>query len=748
MKLFLKVLLVLLFVAPLYADYTNRLDSSIVLQNGASQTHNAILFSGSQYYTFGNTGSTASGSGFSISANGDNRATFTLIATKPNSGNKPLSDFSNFYIGSASITNVNANFDGFDEFTFTTGQTTLNNASLNLDLGNARNEIVGLIGSAKLSLNNSSFTSNAATLQLSKVGNEFNATNSTINLQSTKVNNYGTITLINTTAHFGAIINIGKESLVTGDAPAVSIFVNQGGNVTINGNFTNGGLSVANLPNPRLCAQGGECGGGNLQNLNGGNITITGNLVSKGDGGKESSIGIQGGNITIQGNVENQAGSTISFSSYNGTLGKLEVGGDFANQDGGKIQIDVSGVKTGDYSFLSSGGTISGLENNVEILNATSDFIQLDSSALSSGRINVALNQATLNAFTSSLDSNERSILGALESSQTSLFTQADSSTLKNILTHTKQGIETSYVSTPFVMIDSLKLTKQMDFYQKREEINFGAYGGGIAGANIGGGGYGGIYINTNFMRRIHKILVQLDYGYGAIHQARSNHTSQTQSHIFQASLLDRITFGKLEFDLGLYGSVGVFTSTRDIQGLSNVLSSRGSFGFYQVNLDSNVGYRFDFGRFTFKPFVGVNQFFNIQSGIKESGDVAISASPYAQYLLDMIVGVEGRILLGINSLYTKEILQSTSPIPMKNSYIFAKISYESMLFNSHKSIRLSVLDNPLAFDSSYFYKLQMIVGSVIPIKESMSVSVSGFYRASFANAHIFGVNASFGYVF
>lgn len=581
-------------------------------------------------------------------------------------------------------------------------------------------------------------------------------------IQGSLVNNGGSITITPQAAgNSKGFYNIGNDQNNTGTK--VSTIQNNSGNMVINTDFYNGGQafidptcgsSVLNVCDP------GFGGGGNLI-VNGGEVTINGKLVSMrgGDlvaGGdmintKDSMIGIYGGVLNVTGGLTNDVGSTLIFGTRNGNMGVLNGNLDSKN---GNVLIDVAGASEGTFKLIN--GTISGITQgqNLSIINGNNEF----GTAIfnpATFELTINMNKQEINNFINSLDSNNKAILNAINKKYNNIFISKDSNELRNITHNILNGIYSEYISTPFSILDSIKLAQVLE--SKRQNINSiagwylstNALGLGVIGSNIGIGGAGGINIGLHKIVTSHTLSFQLGYAFGSVKFEDSNTFNSSNNVAF--SIIDNIIFGynrKFELDVGLYYFRSFMNVNRELNGIdSNVNNIRSSANasLMQVVLDSSIGYKFNIANFSIKPFVGFSNVINFWGRFSEtSSSNAILASMNTQsiYNLNVVTGLQ-------NSYYLSNFI----------SLLFS-FGYDNLLCVSDK-IAINVENNMLYFNMPYKHRIYFDFGANFSINDFMSAGANMFYKATFGGngldsssanystfSNYFGVNASFSYRF
>lgn len=515
-----------------------------------------------------------------------------------------------------------------------------------------------------------------------------------IRFQESLTNDGGTITLNGNTYNIG-----GKRGNVPNDRTTIANFKSTNGNITINGDFynggqadnavdTTGGASGLNVFDPAFG------GGGNLV-IYGGSMMINGKLVSTkgGDsvwGGEiinpqNSSVSIYGGTLSATGGVQNKVGSTLTIGAYNGTMGQIQ--GSVNNQ--GDFIIDTLGANAGNYTLIT--GNFSG--NAPKLQNGNSDFM---SATLSTDfkSLNIVKNDAKINDFKMSLDANESATLGAFDDGIYTI-SGASEAKLKATANAINHAIFSTFYATPLAMMDALgtdlsttnatktpskrtikhsarrvatNQTRQNRIRQTHQAIKTGksatnsAYPNdvnaefvlqGVAGNSANGVlsgvkvGYGVDFANAHF-------ALKLAYAYGSVEGATkgdiATHKTLTKSHNFALrSNIEARFAGNFSFDFGVSGVTSLNNSTRAVESSAISLDStlKSHQNIYQIALDLALLYNFKVKNFTITPYFGLNQGYIAMPNFAEKdafsrgSAFALSAEAYSAYFLDAFAGAK-----------------------------------------------------------------------------------------------------------
>lgn len=455
------------FTNTLKADYTGTLPSSITLAGGKSETHKAIADCSSKWEcTFGYK-PPGGGYDFTYSTSGSGSSTLTLNLTLPPNPNSQKTT-TPFYMNNTTINpNSNLVLNNFNsillEYTMS-----ITNATLTFNGNSASNSTIFQMSfKANVVLNDNATLKVKANRFLNQ--NKVSISNSTLDITATSVLSHNEITNNGGKVSInGNFYNVGqKEAFGAASPSSVANFINNGGTVTITGNMLNGGQLNTNT----LCQISG-CGGGNIT-INGGSMSVSGQLVSQGKDGQNSSIQIYGGKLVVGQGLQNKDGSTITFGMGNGTMGLLKGN---LNNENGVVRIDMTNAKVGQSYTVLQGNLIGLQDSQVQIINNPNpDFL---TAAYQNGNVYLARKGTTppdptkpptpnpkpdpndeFNKYKNSLLDNEKDIYKALASK----FGNDDNELLgqvrhlKTTITETNKAIQDNLVSQPKNMLAAFK---------------------------------------------------------------------------------------------------------------------------------------------------------------------------------------------------------------------------------------------------------------------------------------------------
>ena len=611
-------------------NYTARLPDSIVLQNGENRMDTLTSRCGNQYCTFGSMGNAGSYS-FRYSTSGGSSQLTLVSITPPN----PYGyTHSVFYMGSLNIgRNSKLSINDFHTFAPSGTLTLGENATLEVILQKGQK-----IPASEFAPSSKVYFSRGANFFLES-GSRFNVSNTdfviinsqgtisnsaqmildanTIRFQNT-IHNYGTMELT------GNVYNIGQSAF--GINLATSNLINNG-KMTINGNFYNGGIPLADsvtgswwqndAPSP---------GGGNLINY-GGEITIVGQLIN--DKGTQlghtqySSVAIYGGSITATQGMQNATGNTLTFGAQNGKMGQLI--GNLSNN--GAIKVNLTGANLGTHQLIT--GTLSGSNTQMDFITngGKSEFIE---SIQNSTTITLNKNTQAINAFMDTLPTQPKTILTALEENfsnphtptQQSIYTYGDRNYLSMLADNLNDNIESMLIyASPlsiWAMIQNniIPLKAQITPLLRKTTFSIAPFSSTTSHSSLKSP-LNGVSINVRIPYGIHQLSAFTTYA--NTNMTQSLDTSQTyfDTNSLALGLMDRIFLQGVEISLLAY-SGATFNKTKRYL-LMNNSSFQTHYSYYELGLSAQIGSPLQLNKLWIKPFVGIDYIFGLQSAFKES---------------------------------------------------------------------------------------------------------------------------------
>lgn len=621
----------------------------------------------------------------------------------------------------------------------------------------AKNTHLRLSQNASASFLQSKFFINNGEIMLDN-GANLQIESSVIRLQNS-LNNSGKITLEGKVQNIGAPASYSKNTQAT--------LQNNGGNITINGDFDNGG--VASVDRTGEVAGGfnaqdpGFGGGGNLI-INGGSVSINGRLISRlggdvtADGdilnAQNSSIQIYGGILNVTNGLLNDTGSTLTFGAKDGIMGQLN--GNLESKNGNVI-INMAGVKNGTYKLINGSATGLTQGQNLNIMNGNNEFSSTTFNP-NTFEVTMSAKQGSITQFSNGLDSNNKAVLNALNAKFNNIFSMQDATTLRNITQNVLNSVHSGYVAMPFSILDSIKSNTQ-DISENIESgfsLQANILGLGLVGGSVGVGGLGGLNIsahhlwNGGFLKNTLK--VSATYAYGSL-DSKSEYTSVINTSNNVAFLLaDRLHFGmdsKIFVVLRGQYLASFMNARRELKGLND--SSGISYGsaartqFSQLIFDTILGYDFSFNNFKISPFAGLSNVINIfgafnESAFLESNGLIISAKSQNIYNLNMLIGLQNRYYI-------------TQNIPL-----LLTIGYEMKMLDS-KDIEMQISNletnagETLHFNIPYKHRIFLNLGAEFSIANNLKGTLNCFYKANLGDftldsINAFGLNVAFLYRF
>lgn len=606
-----------------------------------------------------------------------------------------------------------------------------------------------------------------------------------IRFQESLTNDGGTITLNGNTYNIG-----GKRGNVPNDRTTIANFKSTNGNITINGDFynggqadnavdTTGGASGLNVFDPAFG------GGGNLA-IYGGGMTINGKLISTkgGDsvwGGEiinpqNSAVSIYGGTLSATGGVQNKAGSTLTIGAYNGAMGKIQ--GDVNNQ--GDFIIDALGASAGKYTLIT--GNFSG--NAPKLQNGNSDFTSANLGT-DNKTLEVKINQAGINSFKAMLNANQSATLGVF-GDRIYTISGASNANLKASANAINRAIFSAFYTTPLAMMDALdtdlsatnatktpskrttkRTTRRVATNQTRQNrmrqtrqvrripastannVSAGFVLKGIAGSGTNGvlggvkAGYGVDFANAHF-------ALNLAYAYGSVNGATkgdiATHKTRTQSHNFALrSNIEARFAGNFGFDLGVSGAIALNDSTRAVESsamsLDSTLKSRQN--LYKIAVDLALLYHFKVRNFTITPYLGLNQGYIAMPDFAEKGSsdsaFALRAEADRAYFLDAFAGAKMGFDFGDYGAILGDLEYKILAYRTQRARILRYANGEMLRFVIPNAHKISV-DLGFRKDFNRWYlRVDGNFGGLINAGKVSDTSV---------NLYTYGINAKFGYNF
>lgn len=425
----------------------------------------------------------------------------------------------------------------------------------------------------------------------------------------------------------------------------------------------------------------------------------------------------------IDGSILNDAKSTFVFHSMDGKMSKV---GSMDNKANGNVIIDVDGVSYTTHKLVNNGDQ--DMNATIRYSSGASEFITATMSSTNKQDLEVSLKKDTVEKFEEGFNGTKKDILNALDS-RYNIYSKGGSRFILKAVDNITNGISNNYIAAPLALIDTLKPSLIIG----NDGVRVGLLGAGYFGSDIGIGGLGGISINYNLASNNNVFQAQIGYGYGSIKNNSDISNNSINANLVMLSLMNQTSLNNnLDIYTGLHSSVGFFNAMQyiDFNNVSYSKRADSSFNLYSINLDFNLGYRFKFGNYLIKPFLGLNQEVDIQSSFSENGGLAINANGHTNYTPYALLGIENRYEL------------------LSKSIIFARVNYERMLSDVLNKVIVYSDKEKITLTSPYENKLGIEVGGDIMVNNNIFIGINGFYKTNVYAIHYLGGNASFKYVF
>lgn len=733
------------FTNTLKADYTGTLPSSITLAGGKSETHKAIADCSSKWEcTFGYK-PPGGGYDFTYSTSGSGSSTLTLNLTLPPNPNSQKTT-TPFYMNNTTINpNSNLVLNNFNsillEYTMS-----ITNATLTFNGNSASNSTIFQMSfKANVVLNDNATLKVKANRFLNQ--NKVSISNSTLDITATSVLSHNEITNNGGKVSInGNFYNVGqKEAFGAASPSSVANFINNGGTVTITGNMLNGGQLNTNT----LCQISG-CGGGNII-INGGSMSISGQLISQGKDGQNSSIQIYGGKLVVGQGLQNKDGSTITFGMGNGTMGLLKGN---LNNENGVVRIDMTNAKVGQSYTVLQGNLIGLQDSQVQIINNPNpDFL---TAAYQNGNVYLARKGTTppdptkpptpnpkpdpndeFNKYKNSLLGNEKDIYKALASK----FGNDDNELLgqvrhlKTTITETNKAIQDNLVSQPKNMLAAFKGDVLL---APMSQGRFVARRLAASGA-----------VRFDNGRRVRALQAKPNVEFQLAPVGGVMKSADANGVLAGLSLGANYKMGAFTHKTSLayaYGTAKQDLSTQSTETKAHLLQagvlSLYKYGIYETEFNANLL----FGSFTIdnkwteQSLNSSSKFNNYELnlgllagaryGKKLSFKPFVGVQNYGQRQ-DGFVGI-----LGFESkAYNAYILDGVLGVQMQYvrsafSSVYGKVSFERRLYNTHKFVFLRSGDNELKYENqSYESVVSAALGAQLLTYKRFKLNAEGFLR-------------------
>ena len=728
-----------IFTSALKADYTGIIKpSSITLAGGVTQTHNAIADCNRYDCTFGYQND--KGVDFTYATSGSGKSSLTLNAILPQNPPSTAEKTIKFYMNNTTIKpNSNLTLNNFNSILLEKTMS-IDNASLIFNANTSSTSSIFQMNSGSRVL-----LTNGATLEVNArqfLNREVvSVSKSTLNITATTAtrsyntiqNDGGSITIN------GNFYNLGQKVVNYSTTSSVANFTSTDGQITINGNFYNGGQ----LPESLLVTSGdcrvGGCGGGNIT-INGGSMSVSGQLISQGKDGQNSSIKIYGGKLVVGQGLQNKDGSTLTFGVLNGKMGEFK--GALKNE-GGVVAVDRTGASLNTpYKIINGSANI----DSVNLIGTNSQFFTAtynngtvtitDGSGGGGGSGGGSGGNVKFNEWQKTLSENEQGIVSVLSSKfggdSKLLDSQVD---IQTALADADKSVRDNLVSQPTNMLAAFKgdvllaPMSQGRFVARRlaasgavrfdngrrvralqakpnVEFQLAPVGGVMKSADMNGV-LAGLSLGTNYKMGAFTHKTSLAYAYGTAKQDLSTQSTETKAHLLQAGVLSLYKYGIYETEFNANLLFGSFTI--DNKWTERSLNSSSKFNNYELNLGLVAGARYG-KKLSFKPFVGVQNYGQRQDGFV--GILGFESKAYNAYILDGVLGVQMQ--------YVRSAFSS----------VYGKVSFERRLYNTHKFVFLRSGENELKYENqSYESVVSAALGAQLLTYKRFKLNAEGFLR-------------------
>lgn len=578
----------------------------------------------------------------------------------------------------------------------------------------SRNSSLSLAQNASANFSNAKFFIHDGSTLLAQ-GANLTVSASTIRFQNTLTNNGGSANLT------GNVYNVGGTVGVRNDNTTANFTINDGGSVVVNGNFYNGvesnNMSVDNTGGGLLNAFDPAFGGGGNLIINGGNMRVTGSLISQQGGTsingggisnpQNSSISIYGGTLQV-GTLQNLAGSTVTFGIKNGVMGKLT--GSLTN-NGGDVVVDFTGASDGQtYQFIT--GSISG----ANILYRNADLATITTNG---GSATYNLDSTKINAFVAGLVGNERAIFEANKAIiGDAIYSSGSSTQLKTYMQDTNQSIN-DIINAPFGAFVSLKST-QANFLDSKENLSVGLIGLGLLAGNLGKNS-GTLF---GLQARYVTSAMTLSAAYGKASLEHSN-TAQSITHTSHNILLNAKTELPISANTKLALKAQYFTSIGNFNRNNTLLSTKtnASQELRIVEIDSEIFRVIQIQeRIEITPYGGARHYIYALGKSKEDNLNALEIQEDNFYVLGLGFGIAGKYAFN-------------------NYTLFGKLDYEIIATES-RDIKVVYGTQNLTYALPLHNTLNVALGGSFALRSNTFVDVSGFF-VNYSIANTIGLNAS-----
>lgn len=595
--------------------------------------------------------------------------------------------------------------------------------------------------------------------------------NKAIRLGNEFTNNGGVATLKGNVYNVGSTVGVFNKT-------TISNFIVNSGEVSVDGNFYNGidwldiVVDETAGSNPLSNTIDPPYGGGGNIIINGGTLSITGDLISQlgghsiSGGGvsdpQNSSISLYGGTLKVGGTLQNKEGSSINFGvGNNGQMGKLE--GTLSN-DKGVVAVDIKNAQLNkEYTIIT--GAITGL-NEIDII-GSSQFLDInykDDVGNISGKITIkektnANGTSSFDNYKETLQDNEKGILNAIENKMNGTILTSGIN-IDETLATTDEAIKESYVAQPTKMMNALQSSVILIPTQKSTNISARTAATEIIRFDNGKritpfyqkivpkrnfyvsplwailraekleGHIAGFTLGTQYQLEEFSSNVHFSYAYGSSSQDINTQNTKTKADMFQMGFTSNYSYSVLELATNANLALGFFKINNQWQNMPE-FASKADFSNYQFNLGLLGGVKLEGEKLSFKPFVGVQNYFEFQEGFKQSGGLGLESKAYNAYIIDGVLGLK------------------TSYVYNEFASFFVQFNFENRLYNTHKEVFMRILDDELKYENqSYDNILGVHLGTQIFTYYHFNLDAELLYKHYNSGLNYFGGSLLFKYHF
>ena len=474
-------------------------------------------------------------------------------------------------------------------------------------------------------------------------------------------------------------------------------------------------------------------------------MSVSGQLISQGKDGQNSSIKIYGGKLVVGQGLQNKDGSTLTFGVLNGKMGEFQ--GTLKNE-GGVVAVDRTGASLNTPYKIINGSA------NIDSVNLVGTNSQFFTATYNNGTVTItdgsgggggsgggssgggSGGNVKFNEWQKTLSENEQGIVSVLSSkfggdsklldSQVDIQTalaDADKSVKDNLISQPKNMLaafkgdvllapmsQGRFVARRLAASGAVRFDngRRVRALQAKPNVEFQlAPVGGVMKSADANGVLAGLSLGTNYKMGAFTHKTSLAYAYGTAKQDLSTQSTETKAHLLQAGVLSLYKYGIYETEFNANLLFGSFTI--DNKWTERSLNSSSKFNNYELNLGLVAGARYG-KKLSFKPFVGVQNYGQRQDGFV--GILGFESKAYNAYILDGVLGVQMQ--------YVRSAFSS----------VYGKVSFERRLYNTHKFVFLRSGKNELKYENqSYESVVSAALGAQLLTYKRFKLNAEGFLR-------------------